>query len=218
MLNGRLLALRGLAIIGAVSLGAGVAGALVLRSMVRHGFSARDQPSGAETMLARSLREWSIPSETAQRRNPIKPSSEILAGAREHWADHCAKCHANDGSGDTPMGRSLYPKAPDMRLSPTQKLSDGELFAIIQNGIRLSGMPAWGEPAADDPDTWALVHFIRHLPALHEEELEEMKRLNPKSPSEIEEERDEELFLNGGADGTAGRGSPTAPHQQRSTQ
>ncbi len=42
------------------------------------------------------------------------------------------------------MGRNMYPPAPDMRLAETQQMTDGELFYIIQNGVRLTGMPAWG--------------------------------------------------------------------------
>ena len=42
------------------------------------------------------------------------------------------------------MGRGLYPRAPDMRLAATQNLSDAELFYLIENGIRLTGMPGWG--------------------------------------------------------------------------
>ena len=71
-------------------------------------------------------------------------TEEAIAEGRAHFADHCASCHANDGSGDTEMGRGLYPRAPDMRLAATQNLEDHELFYIIENGIRLTGMPAWG--------------------------------------------------------------------------
>ena len=51
-----------------------------------------------------------------------------------------------------------------MRRPETQSLSDGELFYIVHNGIRLTGMPAWGkDPPEKDEDSWKLVHFIRHL-------------------------------------------------------
>jgi hypothetical protein len=87
-----------------------------------------------------------------------------------------------------------------MGLQDTQKLTDGELFSIIHNGVRLTGMPAWG-PADDsgDEDSWKLVHFIRHIPALTPEEIKEMEALNPKSPADIEEEKADREFL-GGAD------------------
>src|SRR5204863_6298374 len=126
-------------------------------------------------------------------------TDDVLADGRAHWADHCAICHANDGSGQTEMGRNLYPKAPDMRQARTQNLTDGELFAIIKNGIRLTGMPACGDPSGrDDADTWKLVHFVRHLPRLTLKELEQMKAMNPVSPMELKEQKEEGEFLKGG--------------------
>ena len=95
------------------------------------------------------------------------------------------------------MGRNLYPKPPDMRLPGTQTLSDGELYSIIHNGIRLTGMPAWGDAHADDKDSWKLVLFIRYLPQLTPEEKSDMERYNPKSEMERSEEEGEQEFLRG---------------------
>jgi len=117
-----------------------------------------------------------------------------------HYADHCAACHANDGSAETQIGLGMYPRPPDMRQPATQTLTDGELFYIIENGVRLTGMPAWGTGKPEDADeTWHLVHFIRHLAALSDEELEQMKTLNPVPPSESQQ-LEEERFLKGGGD------------------
>jgi mono/diheme cytochrome c family protein len=118
--------------------------------------------------------------------------------AAQHFADHCASCHANDGSGNTSQGQKLYPRAPDMRLAATQQLSDREMYYIIHNGVRFTGMPAWGESEPDE-DSWKLVLFIRHLPSLTAQEIHEMERFNPRSPVEIDEEKVEQDFLNGGA-------------------
>ena len=94
------------------------------------------------------------------------------------------------------MGRQMYPHAPDMRKGSSQELSDGELFYIIENGIRLSGMPAWGSEVGEK-DSWKLVHFIRHLPDLSAAEITQMEKLNPKGPEDREQEQLEEQFLNG---------------------
>jgi hypothetical protein len=132
------------------------------------------------------------------RTNPVPNTPEVLVEARAHWADHCATCHANDGAGATPMNQHTYPPAPDMRVPATQQMSDGELFYIIQDGIRLSGMPAWGSGSDQDAqDSWKLVHFIRHLPQLTVEEKDAMKKLNRKSPEELKEEEEEEGYLKG---------------------
>lgn len=148
--------------------------------------------------MARAMRSASIPGRATMLTSPVKATPETLADARAHWADHCATCHANNGSGDTPVGKNLYPKAPDMRGQATQGLSDGELYFIIENGIRLTGMPAWGKGGDDDDDSWKLVAFIRHLPALTSEEQQEMERMNPKGTDEQQEEKEEEEFLKGG--------------------
>lgn len=183
-------------LIAVVALGS--AGLIYLRTAAL-GFSARQPPTPLESFLANAARSWAVPSDARTAVNPVANSPEVLAEARAHWADHCAGCHANDGSGDTEMGRNLYPRAPDMRAAGTQKMTDGELFFIIQNGIRMSGMPAWGSGTAHDTeDSWKLVRFIRRLPALSPAEVQEMSTMNPKTPADLEEEKAEEEFLNGG--------------------
>jgi hypothetical protein len=88
-----------------------------------------------------------------------------------------------------------------MTLSATQDLSDGELYAIIENGVRLTGMPAWGPSGkVDDLQTWHLVHFIRHLPRLTPEEIETMEELNPLSKQEWKEQEEADRFLRGDAE------------------
>jgi hypothetical protein len=92
----------------------------------------------------------------------------------------------------------MYPPAPDMRKPSTQRMTDGELFFIIQNGIRLTGMPAWGTGSSnDDEASWKLVRFIRHLPQLTLDERKQMEKLNPKGPDDRLEEEQEEKFLRG---------------------
>jgi mono/diheme cytochrome c family protein len=162
------------------------------------GFSAKDEPTFVEAFVARRVRKLATPRSERDARNPVTSSPEVLAEATAHFADHCATCHANDGSGDTTIGKGLYPKPPDLRAAGTQDLTDGELFYIIHNGIRLTGMPAFGQESADaDTDSWKLVHFIRRLPGISSEEVEKMKGMNPKSRQELEEEDEMRRFLAG---------------------
>ena len=162
------------------------------------GFSAKTEPHALEVLMARQIRHLAIPIENRNAENPVPSSPEVLKEARAHFADHCAVCHANDGSGQTPIGKNVYPKAPDLRLNDTQSLSDGELFWVIHNGIRFTAMPAWGSGEPEkDLDSWKLVHFIRHLPQVTQEELDEMKALNPKTRQERLEEEAFDQFLQG---------------------
>ena len=139
-----------------------------------------------------------MPATFRDRTTPVAPSAEALHEGMAHFADHCAVCHGNNGSGDTMLGNGMYPKPPDMRLPLTQQKTDGELFSIIENGIRMSGMPAFGGNGSAEVESWNLVVFLRHLPKLTQAEEQEMRHLNPMSPAEMEEEKQEQEFLNGG--------------------
>jgi len=165
-------------------------------SILHNGLSARARPSAMEEMVARNVSHLAIPSSARKMHNPLPATEEHLKDARLHFADHCAICHANDGSGDALFGRGLYPKPPDLRQAETQNCSDGELFWIIENGVRFTGMPSFASHGMSE-DSWKLVLFIRHLPHLTAEERIEMSRYNPKSPEDREEEKEEDEFLNG---------------------
>lgn len=175
-----------------------VVAGIVVYSIARRGLSTRMEPSQAEEFIARTMRRLATPSAIRAMKNQVQPTEAVLTEGLEHYADHCAVCHANNGSGDTEIGRGLYPRPPDMRASATQELTDGELFSIIENGIRLTGMPAWGTGTPEgERASWVLVHFIRHLPTLTEEEIARMEGLNPKSSEQWREEEEARRFLAG---------------------
>lgn len=197
MRRGAILILLGLVLIGiAVAISA---------SVLHGGLSAKATPTRLEAFVARNARHLAIPGNARLAQNSVLDSEEIQREARLHFADHCAICHGNDGSGDTPIGSGLYPKPPDLRKQATQDLSDGELFWIIENGVRFTGMPAFSSNEGHDhasgnhgggQDSWKLVHFIRHLPHLTVAERMEMEQYNPKGPADRAEEQEEEQFLN----------------------
>jgi mono/diheme cytochrome c family protein len=166
--------------------------------VLQSGFSAKEQPMELEVVFARQLRHLAMPEAQKQMRNPVPASDEVLADARVHFADHCANCHGNDGRGSTLIGQNFYPRTPDLTQIETQSFSDGELFFIIHNGIRFTGMPAWGKGRPEpDLDSWKLVHFIRHLPSITSEELAEMEKYNPVSQVAREEQERIDRFLQG---------------------
>jgi mono/diheme cytochrome c family protein len=175
------------------------------------GISAKAEPGWLETALARTMRSFAIPRRDRDLQNPVPVSADVMASGMSHYADHCAACHANDGSGETEIGRGLYPKPADMRLPATQSLTDGELFYIIENGIRLTGMPAWGTGNPENGEgTWHLVHFIRKLPTLTPAELEQMQTMNPRSPADLREAEETRKFLEG--TGEAPKPAPAHKH------
>ena len=161
-------------------------------------FSAKGTPPAWEITIARFVRHLATPSHFLKMSNPIRFSQEVFEEARHHFADHCATCHANDGSGKTSMGPNFYPPVPDLRSDEIQSMADGELFYIIHAGIRFTGMPAWGKgPPEEDLESWKLVLFIRHLPNLTPEDIEAMKRDNPMTRQQREEQEAIDRFLSG---------------------
>jgi mono/diheme cytochrome c family protein len=175
------------------------AAAAIVFWVASNGISARAEPGLVEASIARTMRWLAIPRTDRERQNPVAASPEIMAAGMAHYADHCAACHGSDGSGNTDIGRGLYPKPPDMRQEATQSLSDGELFSIIENGVRLTGMPAFGTGTADGAEqTWHLVHVIRALPRLTPAQIEEIAAMMPRPPAQIRQEIEEQRFLEGG--------------------
>ena len=174
-----------------------IVGVIVFRG---RGISTQRAPLPGEQRVARAAWRFMIPAKIRDTTNPAPNTPEVLEHALEHFADHCAICHANDGSGDTMIGRRLFPPAPDMRVAGTQGLTDGELFYAIEHGIPWTAMPGWRTGTDEGArESWELVRFIRHLPSLTRAELMRMESLNPRSPMEEKRDRDIDDFLKGGS-------------------
>ena len=155
-----------------VLIAAMVSAVIGYEDLVTHTLSARAKPSALEAFLATRLRRLATSPAVRRLKSPIEVTPLLVAQARDHFADHCAFCHGNNGDGKTVVNEGLYPPAPDLREKTTQDLSDGEIFSIIRNGIRFTGMPGWG---GEDDENWKLVLFIRHLPKLSAQELKLME-------------------------------------------
>src|SRR5947208_3096426 len=109
---------------------------LVLAYQFLHseGLSARKKPSNFEYAIANFAMGLSIPGEAKRLNNPLTPDSQVLAEDRRHFKEHCAVCHAEDGTGKTTLAAGLSPEVPDLHAAHIQNLTDGELFYIIKNG------------------------------------------------------------------------------------
>jgi len=129
------------------------------------GCTAHQQPSKVETALANMAKDVVIPIEADARKNPLPDGDAALKEGQQIFVQSCALCHGTDGHGRTGLGQNMYPPAMDMTSPHVQHWSDAQLFWIIQNGVRLTGMPSWKSSISDD-DTWKLARFIHQLPAL----------------------------------------------------
>jgi mono/diheme cytochrome c family protein len=150
--------------------------------MIHHGFRATNQPSTLETIAARAVRNYAIPSVARSEKNPLDATPQNLQDGRDAFLAKCQTCHGHDGSGLTPVGQSLYPRVPDLRAAPTQGLTDGEIHYIIENGVELTGMPAWGNPhQTQSQDSWKLVLYIRGIRPLTRQEQAQQTQIAPSA-------------------------------------
>jgi mono/diheme cytochrome c family protein len=141
----------------------GVIGAML--GALLAGCTADKTPSKEETSLANAAKDVIIPLEAGRMKNPLPESDEVVSQGQQAFVESCAICHGGDGRGGTSIGSHMDPPAMDLTSAHVQHWSDGEQFWIIQNGVRLTGMPAWKSSVSDD-NTWKLTRFIHNLPRL----------------------------------------------------
>jgi len=124
---------------------------------------AIQEPGHLETYLATRAKQFLIDRSS---RDGIPPApADFQTNIEEGdklYATECGMCHGSDGRTPTDAGRWMYPRASDLTAPRVQRYSDRELFWIIKNGIRLSGMPAFGRVESDE-HIWNLVRYVRNL-------------------------------------------------------
>ena len=140
-----------------------VVAALSVTALMRFNLTALEAPGRLETVVSDHARRFLV--QRASRNGVPSPPADMKARVRDGevlYGLDCGMCHGSDGRGQTAMGRWMYPRAADLTREETQSYSDPELFWIIQNGIRLTGMPAFGKVESDER-IWSLVSYLRTL-------------------------------------------------------
>ena len=130
-------------------------------------------PSGLEKAVAGAVFKKSVARRAPKATNPFSGPDAVRAGLA-HYREMCVICHGAPGVDASEIGEGLNPPAPDLTLGGVQAKSDGELFWILQQGVRMTGMPAFG-PTHKDPEIWKLVAFLRHLPQITKDEQAALK-------------------------------------------
>ena len=125
-------------------------------------------PVARDRAIVRSAPALSIPADAAR-----------AARGMEHYGENCLPCHGAPGVKAMEMAEGMNPKPPDLDGPHTQGFSDGQLFWIVKNGIRASGMPAFGGNH-QDPEIQDIVAFVRHLPSLTAPEKQELGEALPR--------------------------------------
>jgi mono/diheme cytochrome c family protein len=137
---------------------------VVIVGLTQIRLDALQEPGHVETFLATLVKHLLV---RRSSRQGIPPAPANLQASIEEgdklYATDCSMCHGPDGHTPTDSGRWMYPRASDLTSPAVQRYSNAELFWIVKNGVRLSGMPAFGRVESDE-HIWNLVHYLRTLP------------------------------------------------------
>jgi mono/diheme cytochrome c family protein len=131
-------------------------------------------PGKVEKQVAGFALDKSVQKRAPAGKNPLAGNADAVRGGLAHYKEMCVTCHGAPGVDASEIGEGLNPPAPDLTLSKVQARTDGQLFWLVQNGIRMTGMPAFG-PTHKDEEVWKIVAFLRHLPELTPEEEKQLK-------------------------------------------
>ena len=137
---------------------------VMVAQLMRFNLTALNDPGPGETLVADRITRFLIRRASKQRLPPRPADMKASAASGSTRYDaQCGACHGSDGRSQMPIGRWMYPRAADLTSDEVQSFSDQELFWIIQNGIRFTGMPGFGKVESDDR-IWNLVDHVRTLP------------------------------------------------------
>ena len=169
--------------------------------------SAEIPPGKMEKTLATFALNKSVARRAPNRKNPLPATSETLRGGLAHFRENCVVCHGAPGVDPGEIGQGLNPGAPDLTLPRVQSRSDGQLYWIVDEGIRMSGMPAFGVTHGEN-ELWQIVAFLRHLP-----EITDAEKAQLKGESEEAEHHHEEAPPPGTAKPGHSHAPGTPPHR-----
>ena len=128
-----------------------------------------DQPHWSVTSWLLNLaRDRSIRAQASGIAVPVgfDDPARIMVGV-SHYAEHCAVCHGAAGVERGDLAEGLYPRPPNL-ADAARRYTPAELFWIAKHGIRMTGMPAWGDHS--DDELWGTVGLIAKLPQMSKEE------------------------------------------------
>lgn len=125
--------------------------------------SALPAPGNLETSIATQAKDYFI-QRAASRSLPAPPAfnAATVAQGKALFGMDCVACHGQDGRHPSAIGSSMYPRAADLGSAQVQHLTRRELFWVISNGIRFTGMPGFAHINTDDED-WELSSYVHSL-------------------------------------------------------
>jgi mono/diheme cytochrome c family protein len=129
----------------------------------------------------------SIEKHASSSTNPYAADPGAAAAGLAHYRENCLACHGARDVDTAEFAKGLNPGPPMLDMDDVQKMSDGELFWVVANGLRATGMPAFA-PTHSPREIWQIVSFVRHLPRLSEAEASALKKGQPDEAAHHDED------------------------------
>ena len=138
------------------------------------GMSAIEGPRGIEKLVGPWVYDRWVQTHAKNIENPLRGNAAAQAAGLEHYEESCVLCHAAPGVKLTAIARGLDPYPPNLWEEDSQEMTDGQLFLVAKEGVRMTGMPAFGVTHSDQ-EIWQMVAFIRHLPQITPQEQKKLR-------------------------------------------
>ncbi len=155
-----------------ITLAALVAGTLLYLYLGFYDFAASHPHHGTTLRLLNMAVARSVSRHARGIVVPDLSAPEMVKKGSRHYQAMCVQCHGGPGVSRSEAGEDLYPKGPDLAKAGRQWTPE-QLYWITKNGIKMTGMPAWGLTSEDD-ELWALVAFMKQLPSITPEQYRQM--------------------------------------------
>ena len=135
--------------------------------------SANEPESGIVEWVLNTTKDKSIESRSKDITVPDLNDSSMIIEGFEHYNEMCVGCHGAPGNEETELTKALNPPAPYL-VEGAKEIDPKDLFWITKNGIRMTGMPAWGKTHSDEK-IWAIVAFVKQLSNITAEDYKKME-------------------------------------------
>jgi len=152
--------IKGFIIIAVLGLGIGLA--LVYSGVIN--VAATNPHSALTDWLLSTASDHSIHYQAKGINAPSVDDPKMIAEGFEHYREMCVGCHLAPGIKSSEISQGLMPAPPKLQEA-AEEWTPAELFWVIKNGIKMTGMPAWG-PTHSDKKIWAMVAFVKQLPKM----------------------------------------------------
>jgi mono/diheme cytochrome c family protein len=168
---------RALAVIAALLLLAAAASATIYSGV--YDVSAMRQHTGPVYWVLEATMRQAVRRRAADITPPPLSDPELVRRGFLLHRESCLQCHGAPGVSPHDAGKGLLPQ-PNNLAQTALEWSPAEIYWVTQNGLKMTGMPAWGMRYAD-ADLWAIVAFVMQLPKMTAADYATMTRAAPRS-------------------------------------